>query len=108
MAIAAIEPVKADMMLMAERNGLDVDDLLSGDIRRSGDCITTTDQKRRRNREREQHESGRPYLRRDGIAAPQLRPTPPFRRGGASTRHRREVTQRGRRLFLTMVCARRE
>ena len=57
MAVAAIEPVEADVMLVAEGNGLRVDGLLPGDIGRPGDRKASPNEKRGRGREPKQYDA---------------------------------------------------
>ena len=57
MAIAAIKPVEADVMLVAEGNRLCVDDLLPGDTGRPGDRKASPNEKRGRGREPKQYDA---------------------------------------------------
>ena len=55
MAVAAIKSVKADVMRVAERDGLRDDELLSGNIGRARNGVTAGHEKRRRSCKPEQH-----------------------------------------------------
>ena len=45
MAVAAIEAIEADVMFVAERNGLRADHVLASHIRRPGDCKANANEK---------------------------------------------------------------
>ena len=101
MAVAAIKSVKADVMRVAERDGLRDDELLSGNIGRARNGVTAGHAETQAQLQARAAQPAQRYLRRDGIAAPRSRSKFALpARMRINIGAEREQTQRGRRLFL--------